>query len=230
MRHVLLTAADHVVFFLRVKGHDVAFKLVIVEVPDTLARLVAFVIVLVLPQELHEVLVDTAGRGVLVQWQVAVTDAAVQLMRLVVPVFDRVLLPLAGVLVTVGAAAAAAVHRTRSACSLSFKECLLDGLSLKQLHVEVSREDEADFVSNLGRRVDRDHQRNVTLEQDIRNFLRVTGRHEGQLDSVVFFIAKQVKHPLLIEPVNLAVSDAFKLQIELLGVFLEVTMAGNVDD
>lgn len=60
--HVLLTAANHVVLFLRIKCHNVTFKVPIIhKIPDPLILTLFYLSVLELSQKLHELLIDAAG-------------------------------------------------------------------------------------------------------------------------------------------------------------------------
>jgi hypothetical protein len=68
------------------------------------------------------------------------------------------------------------VDFTGSTGSFGFIESFLNGISLKKLHVQMFREEKADIVKNLRLRIDGNYNWNVTTEENLTYFLRVTCR------------------------------------------------------
>ena len=99
----------------------------------------------------------------LVELEPTVARAPMQVVGFGIAELATELLPLAIWFVLMGAAAARVLDATASACGLGLVESLFDRLALKQMHVQVSREKQANVVGYLLTRINRNHKRNVAV-------------------------------------------------------------------
>lgn len=180
MWHFALAAANDVVILILVECYHVFLKVeVIINIPESFWLFRPLIWVYVVSQEVLELDVHVAVRLVLVHRQVTVARSAMELMRFLISIVDRVLLPLARFLVTMSTATALAVDWTGSAGSLSLFKRFLHGHTLEQLHVQMPRENKADLIGNLRHGVDADDDGYAAVRKDVCDFLRITRRNEG---------------------------------------------------
>jgi len=103
-----------------------------------------------------------------------------------------VLLPFAFVCMGMGTAAGFATNWARPTCSLGLDEGINDRFALKELHVQMAREDEANVVSNLRLRVDCYDNGDIALVQYIPDFFGVASGNKGKLDTSVLLLPQQL--------------------------------------
>jgi hypothetical protein len=113
-------------------------------------------------------------------------------------------------------------------CIYGFFKCSLNAVSLKQLHVKMSREHQANIIHDLRFRIYSNHNWNVAIKENVPYFFGMTCRYESQLDTMVCFWTHEFFKSRLIKSISNSNGTLFELEKEFLLLFVKISMTRNM--